>query len=130
MTVKIFSKKKDGNVKLSDNFKVKEFACNDGSDTILIDLELVKILQKIRNYFGKPVNINSGYRTSNYNAKVGGVKNSYHCKGQAVDIKINGIHPVLVALYAESLKVGGIGVYKNFTHVDTRTNKSRWVDGV
>lgn len=128
MTVKTFTKSKDGNESLSANFKVREFACKDGSDTILIDLELVKILQNIRNYFGKPVKINSGYRTSKHNVKVGGSKNSYHVKGQAVDIAINGVHPVLVALYAERLNAGGIGVYKTFTHIDTREKRTRWVE--
>ena len=48
MTIKAYSKEKDGNKKLSANFKVKEFACTDGSDPIFIDSELVNILQKIR----------------------------------------------------------------------------------
>ena len=49
-----FSKAKDGNVNLSKNFKVKEFACKDGSDPIFINSELVDVLQKIRDHFGKP----------------------------------------------------------------------------
>ena len=59
---KKYSKAKDGNKQLSTNFKVREFACKDGSDAILIDDELVKLLQKIRDHFGKPVVINSAYR--------------------------------------------------------------------
>ena len=39
--VKEFSLKKDGELKLSENFKVKEFACRDGSDKLLADLLLV-----------------------------------------------------------------------------------------
>lgn len=67
-----YSKKKDGNKKLSTNFKVKEFACSDGSDPIFIAPELVEVLQKIRTYFGKAVTINSAYRTPTRNKKVGG----------------------------------------------------------
>ena len=41
MTIKAYSKAKDGNKKLSTNFKVKEFACTDGSDPIFIDSDLI-----------------------------------------------------------------------------------------
>lgn len=128
MTVKTYSLKKDGDKKLSANFKVKEFACKDGADKILIDTELVSMLQKIRDNFKKPVKITSGYRTESHNKKVGGTSNSYHKKGMASDIQISGIHPVLVAMYAEKINASGIGVYKNFVHVDTRDNQSRWVE--
>ena len=57
MTIKAYSKAKDGSKKLSTNFKVKEFACTDGSDPIFIDSDLVSVLQKIRNHFGKSVTI-------------------------------------------------------------------------
>lgn len=128
MTVKTYSLKKDGNKKLSTNFKVKEFACKDGSDKVLVDTDLVTLLQKIRDYFKKPVRINSAYRTTNHNKKVGGAKNSYHLVGMASDIRIDGVNPILVALYAERLNAGGIGVYSNFVHIDTRKNKTRWVE--
>lgn len=127
--VKQYSKSKDGNTKLSTNFKVKEFACNDGSDTILISDELVEVLQKIRTHFGKAVTINSAYRTQAYNKKVGGASNSQHLYGTAADIKVSGVTAKEVADYAETLLIntGGIGRYANFTHVDVRENKSRWV---
>lgn len=123
-----YSKSKHGNKKLSANFCVKEFACKDGSDYILIDTELVSLLQKIRNHFNKPVIINSAYRNPTYNKKVGGVSNSQHTKGTATDIVINGISPKAVAQYVEYLMPnnGGIGLYNSFTHVDTRANRSRW----
>ena len=127
-TVKTYSVKKDGSTYLSDNFKVKEFACNDGSDTVLISDELVSLLQKIRDHFGVAVTINSGYRTSTYNKKVGGATNSQHVKGTAADIVVKGVDPLTVAQYSEHLmpNSGGIGVYQTFTHVDVRTSRSRW----
>lgn len=126
--VKSYSVKKDGSTYLSDNFKVREFACNDGSDTVLISEELVDLLQKIRDHFGVAVTINSGYRTSAYNKKVGGATNSQHVKGTAADIVIKGVDPLTVAQYSEHLmpNSGGIGVYQTFTHVDVRTSRSRW----
>lgn len=124
--VKKYSLKVDGNKELSKNFKVKEFACKDGSDEILIDEKLVYNLQLIRNHFNKPVHINSGYRTQEHNTRIGGAKNSYHKQGRAADIHIDGIHPKEIAAFAESIGMLGIGEYPNFTHVDTRDNKSFW----
>lgn len=128
MTIKSYSKKKDGNKKLSANFKVKEFACTDGSDPIFIDTELVKVLQKIRNHFGKSVTITSAYRTPPKNKAVGGTNYSQHLYGKAADIKVKGIAPKSVSAYAEKLlpNSGGIGTYKTFTHIDVRSAKSRW----
>lgn len=126
--VEKYSVKKDGSRMLSENFTVKEFACRDGSDTVLIDTELVAVLQKIRNHFAKPVIISSAYRTVTYNKKVGGVSNSRHTEGTACDISISGVSPLEVAQYAEYLmpSKGGIGLYSGFTHVDVRENRSRW----
>lgn len=128
MTIKAYSKAKDGNKQLSRNFKVKEFACTDGSDPIFIDSELVDVLQKIRNHFGKPVTITSAYRTPTKNKACGGTTYSQHLYGKAADIKISGITPKALAAYAEKLlpKSGGIGIYGTFTHIDVRAAKARW----
>lgn len=128
-TVRKYSLKKSGNLKLSDNFRVREFACNDGSDEVLIADELVDVLQEIRNHFGEAVNITSGYRTSAYNTKVGGAPRSQHIKGTAADIILSGdVDPLKVAQFAEFLMPdrGGIGVYQTFTHIDIRETRSRW----
>jgi uncharacterized protein YcbK (DUF882 family) len=126
--LKAYSLKKDGNKKLSTNFKVHEFACKDGSDPIFIDTELVIVLQKIRTHFGKPVTITSAYRTPPHNSREGGTTYSQHLYGKAADIKISGVTPKKVADYAETLfkKSGGIGIYNTFTHIDVRDTCSRW----
>ena len=123
----VYSLKKDGNIKLSSNFKVKEFACQDGTDPIFIDSELVEILQQIRTHFKKPVTITSAYRTPPHNKSCGGTTYSQHLYGKAADIKVQGIAPKDVAKYAETLlDEGGIGIYNTFTHIDVRATKSRW----
>lgn len=76
--VKVYSKAKDGGTALSAHFKVREFACHDGTDTVFISSELVGILEKIRVHFGKPVTINSGYRTEAWNKRQGGAAYSQH----------------------------------------------------
>lgn len=128
MAIKAYSKAKDGNKKLSTNFRVKEFACSDGSDPIFVDSDLVTILQKIRTHFGKSVTITSAYRTPGKNKAVGGTTYSQHLYGKAADIKVSGVSPKKVAAYAETLlkNKGGIGTYSTFTHIDVRTTKARW----
>lgn len=123
-----YSLRKEGAAYISPDFQVREFACRDGSDKVMIDLRLVHILQRVRDHFGKPVRINSGYRTRFYNAKVGGATNSQHLKGTAADIAVKGVAPSAVADYVETLMPdeGGIGRYKTFTHVDVRKRKARW----
>ena len=85
MAIEAYSLARDGEKQLSANFKVREFYCRDGSDPIFVDSELVQCLQKIRNHFGKPVHITSGYRTAAHNAAVGGSKSSQHLLGRAAD---------------------------------------------
>ena len=130
--VKAYSRKNDGLTKLSANFRVNEFACSDASDTIFISPELVTVLQKIRDHFGKPVKINSAYRTPTKNKAVGGAAYSQHLYGMAADIVVGSgtgvVAPNVVAAYAETLLPGkgGIGIYSTFTHIDVRKVKSRW----
>lgn len=125
--------KRGDSTKLSANFRVSEFLCKGAGCCThgQIDDKLVEILQKIRTHFGKPVHITSAYRCSKWNKAVGGVSNSYHCYGQAADIKVEDTAPAEVAKYAESIGVKGIGLYEtdvdgHFVHVDTRTTKSFW----
>ena len=124
----VYSRKEEGSKKVAANFTVKEFACKDGTDVVLINPQLAEILQKIRNYFKVPVTITSGHRTESYNKKVGGEKNSQHLYGAAADIQVKGISPAKVAACAETLlpDKGGIGIYKNFVHIDVRDKKVRW----
>lgn len=125
-----YSKAKDGDKRLSTHFKVREFACGDGSDAILVAPRLVMVLESIRTHFGSAVMINSAYRTPQYNTKVGGVAHSQHCYGTAADIVVRGKTPAQVAAYARQLMPdwGGVGIYakKGFTHIDTREVKSDW----
>lgn len=131
MAVKIYNKTETA--KLSENFKVCEFACKGKGccSTVKIDSKLVEYLQKIRDRFGKPVTITSAYRCEKHNKAVGGVSDSYHTKGMAADIIVKDVKPAEVAKYAESIGVLGIGLYETskdgyFVHIDTRTKKSFW----
>lgn len=136
MSIKQYSLKADGSRRLAPSFTVREFRCRDGSDVVMIDESLVVLLQCIREHFGKPITITSGYRTATHNTAVGGAKSSQHLLGRAADIQVQGVSVEDVAAYAESLMPawGGVGRYpvkagraKGWVHVDTRPNKSRWV---
>ena len=135
MAIKQYSLKADGAKQLSPAFRVREFRCRDGSDTIMVDQALPLLLQAIREHFGKPITITSGYRTATHNTAVGGAKSSQHLLGRAADIQVADTPVEDVAAYAESLMPdwGGVGRYpvksgraKGWVHVDTRAKKSRW----
>mgnify|MGYP002969806438 FL=1 len=105
---------KNGNEKLSEHFKVREFYCRDGSDPVFIDTALVEVLEKIRTHFGKPVTITSGFRTASWNAKQkNAAKFSQHLYGKAADIQVQGISVERVYAYADRLlgNAGGCGIY-------------------
>ena len=137
IAIKEYSMSRDSTRQLSPSFKVREFACK-GSDVVLLDEELVVLLQCIREHFGKPVYITSGYRTAAHNAAVGGSKSSQHLLGRAADFHVEGVPVAAVAAYAETLlpSRGGIGRYPKdaahpkrstgWVHIDTRAGKSRW----
>ena len=131
MAIKTYAK--GSNTKLSANFNSSEFDCHGSGccSSTLVDDKLVTYLQQIREHFGKPVNISSGYRCAIHNKNIGGATNSRHSKGQAADIYISGVAPAEIAKYAESIGILGIGLYETnsdgfFVHVDTRETKSFW----
>ena len=88
---------------LSANFTLKELTKSDTATRLGLDntpdeatIENLKalcenVLQPVREHFGKSVTVNSGYRSPESNAAVGGSKTSDHCKGQAADIEIAGV---------------------------------------
>lgn len=127
MEIKAYVMKKQANEKITSHFKVKEFACKDGTPIVFVDEYLAVILDIAREKIGKPIIITSGYRTVSHNAKVGGAKYSYHTRGMAADIKSNSIKPKELAKVLNSIVPNscGIIVYDNWVHFDTRNTKYR-----
>lgn len=90
-------------MKLTENFSLAEMtksetALRKGLDNTpgeqeIANLKLLaeKVLQPVRNHYGKGVKVNSGFRHPDVNAAVGGSRTSDHCKGQAADIEIPGV---------------------------------------
>ncbi len=129
-------KKAGGVEKLSKNFNWSEFESNDGApmppEVAANVKELAKNLEVIRATTGKPIKINSGYRSPAWNKKVGGVSGSQHQLGKAADIVINGmtpaqVHAVVLDLIKQGkIKAGGVGKYGTFVHYDIRGTNARW----
>ena len=118
---------------LSANFRSTEFDCHGKGccGKTLVDDRLVNYLQQIRDHFGVPVIITSGYRCLTHNANVGGTSGSTHFQGMAADIQVKGVAPAQVAAFAESIGIQGIGLYESdadgwFVHIDTRSVKCFW----
>lgn len=127
MAVKTFTK--TDKTKLSEHFNISEFHCKGakcGCGETLHDPALSQYLQQIRDHFGKPLVVTSGYRCKKHNEAVGGVSGSLHTKGQAADFVISGIKPLEIAKFAEDLGIKGIGLYDDFVHIDTRSNRFYW----
>jgi len=107
------------------NFSIDEFRCK-GTGKLPsggMDNQLLLKLEELRYRLGgKPVIINSGYRTPEHNRKVGGAANSQHLYGRAADIVVKGVSPSKVYQEADKL-FNGVGKYPTFTHVDTRPGK-------
>lgn len=127
MRIKSYIMDTDGNFQIAKHFKVKEFACKDGSPVVFIDEYLVTILDILRDYLGKPVIITSGYRTPDWNKKCGGAKYSYHMRGMAADIRVDGMTPKELAKKLNAIVPNqcGIIVYNSWVHFDVRNAKYR-----
>ena|SRR3990170_2310758 len=121
---------------LTEHFDISEFDCHDGTEVPEDLLGNVKLLAEnlevLRKEIGKPIHVNSGYRTPAYNEKIGGEKNSFHKKAMAADITVAGLTPRQVHLAIDRLllsgkmRQGGLGLYKTFVHYDVRGVKARW----
>jgi zinc D-Ala-D-Ala carboxypeptidase len=103
--------------KLSRNLQLREFASKCGSNQVLIHPALIVAFQAIRDSIGKPIRINSGYRSPSHNAKVGGASESLHTKGMAMDLSSDFATPAEIQAIADSLGLV-TRIYPTFVHVD------------
>ncbi|MBQ2543332.1 MAG: peptidase M15 [Bacteroidales bacterium] len=83
---------------LTEHFRLEEFTrstiasrhgiCNEPSISVITNLQNLcqEVLEPLRNYYGKAIHINSGYRCRALNEKVHGVPDSQHIKGEAADL--------------------------------------------
>lgn len=125
----------------SEHLSWAELACHDAQKTPYPErwreeraIPLAAAFERIRELCGFPIAVNSGYRTFDYNWKIGGAVKSQHVEGRALDI-----HPVfhteanlaLIRVMAGQIRAEGlitaIGHYPTFVHIDTRPGpKKSW----
>ena len=104
-------------------FKRQEFACpcpRCGGFPYEPVEPLVRLADKVREHFGAPATVSSGVRCEAHNAEVGGVANSKHRYGKAMDFCIKGVSSANLDAYVGSL-VGVSYHYRidnNFVHMD------------
>jgi hypothetical protein len=120
------------------HFSIAEFACHDGTpvpdEYIQNVVNLCAVyLDPVRQHFGAPVTINSGYRTPAYNnylheqSPKSVAVNSQHLLANAADIVVSGHAPHEVYDYIDNyFPPGGLHCYAGFVHVDNRGYKARW----
>lgn len=103
------------------DFSPAEMACR-GTGKLMIDERSMNMLQDLRTRLGKPMIVNSAYRSPEHNHAVGGAKGSYHMKAQAFDVRMDNHEPQHYMMMARRAGFKGIGQYADlgFTHVDSR----------
>lgn len=135
------------NVKLFDgqitkNFNLKEMACSAGNEVLLNKdtIRQANAMQELREWYGKPLYVNSWYRTLAYNRKIKSPDTSMHVLGIATDIHIPAAtrnkktYETFKAKWYEICEKhgvkGGVGFYDTFMHFDTRSAVKRafWDD--
>ena len=118
---------------ISKNFSYREFEASDKADkkgicNVITSFEVRdaikalvdKVLQPLRDNWGKPLHINSGYRCPELNKAVGGVPTSQHVKGEAGDVACD--KPVELARLAAAmcLPYDQMILYPTFVHISHR----------
>lgn len=105
---------------LTKNFSVSEFACKCCGVNGMIPVFMSR-LQSLRDIYGRPMVITSGYRCEKHNTAIGGHKNSQHKFGLACDIHcLDSNERYKMVEIAVGLGFRGVGVAKTFLHLDLR----------
>lgn len=115
---------------ITPHFKFAEFGCKDGTAVpthLWYNMRMLAgNLEALRGSFRSPIIINSAFRTSVYNKKVGGASASQHLSCNAVDITVKGILPfqvfnrIIKLMETGIMEKGAVILYDGFVHYDRR----------
>lgn len=108
------------------NFTPQEIACQ-GDGSILIDDHSMDALQRLRDEWGRPMRINSAYRSEAHNKAIGGEPNSQHLLGKAFDVDTSALSENERAAFIHLARGHGFlgnGLYDSFTHIDTGPDRT------
>lgn len=117
-------------VLVTPHFKFAEFGCKDGTAVpthLWYNMRMMAgNLEALRGSFQSPIIINSAFRTSAYNKKVGGAAASQHLSCNAVDINVKGqlpssvFHRIIWLMTMGVMEKGAVILYDGFVHYDRR----------
>ena len=122
-------------MKITKHFSYEEMHCRDGEVYPMIWMArlsaLCYALEVVRAVTGLTLTLNSVYRTSTYNKRIGGARYSQHKLGMAADFKLKGISPKRLFPILDRfqrlgvLPKGGLHAYKTFVHIDIEGSRLR-----
>lgn len=106
-------------------FKKSEFACKCGGKYCKgypaePQEKLIRVAERVREYFGKPATVTSGLRCTKHNANQGGVTNSRHLSGKAMDFCVQGVSGATLLAYVKKqpeIRYAYI-ISGNYVHMD------------
>ena len=112
------------------HFNLDEFACQDGSDIVLIHNDLLDFAEALRVAIDMPLHMNSAYRTWSHHVEIykglgtEAPRGSAHLYGMAGDFVCDDM--ALLEEKINELNPGGIGLYNTFIHADVKGENRRW----
>ena len=129
---------------LSENFSLEEFTRSNTAIKYGVDntpsaknIEALQylvdcLLQPLRELYGKPMSVNSGFRCERLNNLVNGARTSQHKKGEAGDIACDSPVELVECLKRSGLPFDQCGIYKTFVHLSLKqegTNRRKFFNG-
>lgn len=104
---------------ITENFNLREFQC-PCCHTVTLHPRLAASLQKLREAWGKPITVTSGYRCARHNAEAGGVPDSRHMRGLAADVAVPRAEQEKFRALARAAGFSKILPYpkRNFVHLE------------
>lgn len=123
---------------ITKNFNINEFKCSANGEMIINADVIAHIqrLQKLRDWYAKPMTVNSGYRTLEYNRSIKSPDTSMHIIGIATDILLpyylrkeenyQALKKKWYEICAADGLGGGVGFYNTFMHFDSRLRRGFW----
>jgi zinc D-Ala-D-Ala carboxypeptidase len=112
------------------NFSKSEFRCKETGENGM-QPEFMALLQQLRNRYGKPMLISSGYRSPRHSIEARKAQAGTHAQGIACDVAVSGADAQLLVKLALDLGFTGIGVSQKaggarFIHLDTAPRRAIW----
>lgn len=122
---------------ITENFAIWEMANKRAPDNIKLVITPGMIrhaqkMQQLREWYNKPLNVSSWYRSIRFNSQIGGAKNSPHLRGMATDILLPGLTDKQRKNFAEKWQqicamdnvIGGVTFYDWGIHFDSNSDEA------